>query len=223
MSKSRSAVLILCMSTFCLSGCDLIRVAGPCYGVGCPSGTAGGSGQYKPGEAPKPQNASAPVQVAPAPSRTAAAPSAAAQPKNVRPMRQHRLHPPHTRPSSRTSATPSVAAQTSSAPVETASASSSTPPAEAPALANCGRERAGHFDASRRRASNNGAADASRVRVAGNCFCIHLGQLLTRKHRVRAAPPTTAQATAAQSAAAPEATPKRNPRRCTPSANFSRA
>ena len=82
MSKSRSAVLILCMSTFCLSGCDLIRVAGPCYGVGCPSGTAGGSGQYKPGEAPKPQNASAPAPAKPAAVPTQSA-SISAQPSIV--------------------------------------------------------------------------------------------------------------------------------------------
>jgi hypothetical protein len=83
MSNKLSAVLILCMST-ALAGCDLLRVAGPCYGVGCPSGTAGGSGQYKPGEAPKPQNASAPV-----PSKSATAPnqsaSTAAQPNDVQP------------------------------------------------------------------------------------------------------------------------------------------
>ncbi len=84
MSKSRSAVLILCMSTFCLSGCDLIRVAGPCYGVGCPSGTAGGSGQYKPGEAPKPQNASAPAPAKPAAVPTQSA-STSAQPNIVQP------------------------------------------------------------------------------------------------------------------------------------------
>ena len=79
MSNKLSAVLILCMSTVSVAGCDLIRVAGPCYGVGCPSGTAGGSGQYKPGDAPKAQNASvpAPAKSATAPSQTA---SATAQP-----------------------------------------------------------------------------------------------------------------------------------------------
>ena len=61
MSNKLSAVLILCMSTVCLSGCDLLRATGPCYGVGCPSGTAGASGQYKPGEAPKAQNAAVPA------------------------------------------------------------------------------------------------------------------------------------------------------------------
>jgi len=73
MSNKLSAVLVLCMSTMCLSGCDLLRVAGPCYGVGCPGGTAGHSGQYKPGEAPKAQNSSAP-----APARTASAPAPSA-------------------------------------------------------------------------------------------------------------------------------------------------
>ena len=61
MSNKLSAVLILCMSTVGLSGCDLLRVTGPCYGVGCPAGAAGHSGQYKPGEAPKAQNAPAPA------------------------------------------------------------------------------------------------------------------------------------------------------------------
>jgi len=84
MRNKLSSVLILCMSTVCLSGCDLLRVAGPCYGVGCPTGTAGHNGQYKPGEAPKSQNASAP-----APTKSATAPgqsaSAAALPNIVQP------------------------------------------------------------------------------------------------------------------------------------------
>jgi hypothetical protein len=84
MSNKLSAVLILCMSTVCLSACDLIRVAGPCYGVGCPSGTEGRNGQYKPGEAPKAQNAAAPApaQSTAAPSLTA---STTAQPNIVQP------------------------------------------------------------------------------------------------------------------------------------------
>jgi hypothetical protein len=84
MSNKLSALLILCMSTVCLSGCDLIRVAGPCYGVGCPSGTAGGSGQYKSGEAPKAQNASAPAPAKPAVAPTQSA-SAVAQPNVIQP------------------------------------------------------------------------------------------------------------------------------------------
>jgi hypothetical protein len=82
MSKKLSAVLILCMSTVCLSGCDLLRVTGPCYGVGCPSRTAGGSGQYKPGEAPKAQNAAvpAPVKSAVAPTQATSAQSSSVQP-----------------------------------------------------------------------------------------------------------------------------------------------
>jgi hypothetical protein len=84
MRNKLSSVLILCMSTVCLAGCDLLRVAGPCYGVGCPGGTAGHNGQYKPGEALKAQNASAP-----APTKSAAAPtqspSVATQPNVVHP------------------------------------------------------------------------------------------------------------------------------------------
>jgi hypothetical protein len=93
MSNKLSAVLILCMSTACLAGCDLLRVTGPCYGVGCPGGTAGRNGQYKPGEAPKAQNASAPApapaQAASAPAQSAIAPaqtaSTPAQPNTVQP------------------------------------------------------------------------------------------------------------------------------------------
>jgi hypothetical protein len=77
MSNKLSAVLVLCMSTICLSGCDLLRATGPCYGVGCPGGTPGHSGQYKPGEAPRAQNASAPAS-----SQTA---SVAAQINTVQP------------------------------------------------------------------------------------------------------------------------------------------
>jgi hypothetical protein len=82
MSNKLSAVLVLCMSTMCLAGCDLLRITGPCYGVGCPGGTAGHSGQYKAGEAPKAQNASA---AAPAKSVMAPTQSAAAQAKPVQP------------------------------------------------------------------------------------------------------------------------------------------
>src|SRR5271170_2589677 len=66
MSNKLSAVLILCISTVSLSACDLIRVAGPCYGVGCPTGTEGRNGQYKQGQGPKAQNASAPAPAKPA-------------------------------------------------------------------------------------------------------------------------------------------------------------
>jgi len=73
MSMKSSALLTLCMSAVCLCGCSLIRVAGPCFGVGCPSGTEGKNAQYKPGEAAKTQSASAPAQSSPA--QSAAAPA----------------------------------------------------------------------------------------------------------------------------------------------------
>jgi hypothetical protein len=79
MSKKFSAVLTLCMSAICLSGCSLLRVAGPCYGVGCPSGTEGHNAQYKPGEPAKTQNASIPAQAAPAQTASTSAQPAAAQ------------------------------------------------------------------------------------------------------------------------------------------------
>ena len=100
MSKKLSAVLILCMSAMSLSGCSWFRVTGPCYGVGCPGGTAGHSGQYKPGEAPKAQNAPAPAQVA------------AAQPKTAQPNAPAQTATASTRPAAaESSATASAAAQ----------------------------------------------------------------------------------------------------------------
>src|SRR5271163_4572916 len=77
MSMKSSALLTLCMSAVCLCGCSLIRVAGPCFGVGCPSGTEGKNAQYKPGEAAKTQSASAPAQSSPAQSAAAPAQTAA--------------------------------------------------------------------------------------------------------------------------------------------------
>jgi hypothetical protein len=128
MSKNRSAVLILCMSTVCLSGCDLLRVTGPCYGVGCPSRTAGGSGQYKPGEAPKAQNtaAPAPAKSAAAPTQSAlpAAKPAAAQSASVSPSAQSAA----TQSSATASTTPqATTAQPSSAQAASAPAATVQP------------------------------------------------------------------------------------------------
>ncbi|MGB8799825.1 MAG: hypothetical protein WCC97_03980 [Candidatus Acidiferrales bacterium] len=112
MRNNLSAVLILCMSTVCLSGCDLLRVTGPCYGVGCPGGTEGRNGQYKPGEAPKAQNAAAPT-----PAKSAAAPSQTAsttsQPSIVQPNAP-------ARPAATNSPAASASAQSTSAQAETA-------------------------------------------------------------------------------------------------------
>lgn len=112
MRNNLSAVLILCMSTVCLSGCDLLRVAGPCYGVGCPGGTEGRNGQYKPGEAPKAQNAATPV-----PAKSAAAPSQSAsttaQPGIVQPDAP-------AQPAATNSPAASASAQSTSAQAETA-------------------------------------------------------------------------------------------------------
>ena len=124
MSKKLSAVLILCMSTVCLSGCDLLRVAGPCYGVGCPSGTAGRNAQYKQGDGPKVQNASAtaPANIATAQTQTASAPaqtapaSTSAQPAATQ--------PPATAPTS----APAANTQTADAPTAAQPASSDAKP-----------------------------------------------------------------------------------------------
>jgi hypothetical protein len=66
MSKKLSGMLILCVAALWLSGCSYFRATGPCFGVGCPARTVGRSGQYKPGQAPKAQNATVPHATAPA-------------------------------------------------------------------------------------------------------------------------------------------------------------
>jgi hypothetical protein len=115
MSNKLSAVLILCMSTVGLAGCDLLRATGPCYGVGCPGGTPGHSGQYKPGEAPKAQNASAP---APAATRSA---SVAAQANTVQP------DAPTQTATAASPATQSATAQAGSAPSANAPTATAQP------------------------------------------------------------------------------------------------
>jgi hypothetical protein len=124
MSNKLSAVLVLCMSTVCLSGCDLLRATGPCFGVGCPGGTPGHSGQYKPGEAPKAQNASAP---APAATRTA---SVAAQANTVQ------SNAPNQTSSAPAPAAESATAQAGSAP----SANAATVAAQPTAVQEAGPE-----------------------------------------------------------------------------------
>jgi len=42
--KKAGSVLILCLSSVCLSACAL-RNAGPCYGIGCPAFTLSKSAQ----------------------------------------------------------------------------------------------------------------------------------------------------------------------------------
>jgi hypothetical protein len=59
MSKKLSGMLVLCVSALWMSGCAYFRATGPCFGVGCPARTVGSNGQYKPGQAPKAQTATA--------------------------------------------------------------------------------------------------------------------------------------------------------------------
>lgn len=59
MSKKLSGMLILCVGALWMSGCTYFRATGPCFGVGCPAHTLGQNGQYRPGQAPKAQNAAA--------------------------------------------------------------------------------------------------------------------------------------------------------------------
>jgi hypothetical protein len=53
MRKRLSGILVVVACTASLSGCAWIHYSGPCFGVGCPSGTPGESSQYKMGEGPK--------------------------------------------------------------------------------------------------------------------------------------------------------------------------
>ena len=82
MSNKLSAVLILCMSTVSLAGCDLLRVAGPCYGVGCPIRHGRRQRPVQTRRSPKPQNASAPAPAKPVAAPTQSA-SISAQPSIV--------------------------------------------------------------------------------------------------------------------------------------------
>jgi hypothetical protein len=123
MSKKLCAVLILCMSAMSLAGCSWLRATGPCFGVGCPSSTEGRSGQYKPGEAPKAQNAAAP-----APTQSAAAPtqSASAQPAAAQVPAQSAPAPSSAQPAaaqpSTTASTPAQATSAQPAPTQEANA-----------------------------------------------------------------------------------------------------
>jgi hypothetical protein len=130
MSNKLSAVLILCISTMSLSGCDLLRVTGPCYGVGCPAGTAGRNGQYKPGEAPKAQNAAAP---APTKSATAPAQSASAAVKPA-PAQSPAQSAPSS-PSAQSAATQSSATASTTPQATTAQATSAQTATAQPAPA----------------------------------------------------------------------------------------
>ena len=78
MSNKLSGMLILCVAALALSGCSYFRATGPCFGVGCPARTAGQSGQYKPGQAPKAQNATAPHATVPPTQASDSAPVASA-------------------------------------------------------------------------------------------------------------------------------------------------
>jgi hypothetical protein len=65
-------ILVLCVSLLGVSGCFFTRVAGPCYGVGCPAFTS--SGTQKTAVVPQPASGNAQAQNA------AAAPAGAASP-----------------------------------------------------------------------------------------------------------------------------------------------
>jgi hypothetical protein len=149
MHNKLSSVLILCMSTVCLSGCDLLRVTGPCYGVGCPGGTAGHNGQYKPGEASKAQNAAAPAPAksdpAPNQSASAATQSNTALPNIVQPTAP--AHPGSAQASNTQDVTPQ--------PVPAQNASAETKPSPFHAIGEFFERLIPHHN----RGANSGAGD----------------------------------------------------------------
>jgi hypothetical protein len=81
MRKNMGLLVILSVATLGASGC-LRRVAGPCYGVGCP--TFSSSSQPKVAQVPQPADPNAPAQTAAqaqsAPAASAPADAAQAQP-----------------------------------------------------------------------------------------------------------------------------------------------
>lgn len=60
MRKKIGLLAILGVSTLSLSGCFFSRVAGPCYGVGCPTFTS--SGTQKTAVVPQPASGNAPAE-----------------------------------------------------------------------------------------------------------------------------------------------------------------
>ena len=65
MRKRHSGILVVVACATQLTGCSLLHISGPCFGVGCPSRTPGEYSQYNPGangpkaSAPAPQQAQA--------------------------------------------------------------------------------------------------------------------------------------------------------------------
>jgi hypothetical protein len=65
MLKRYSGILVVAACAAQLTGCSLLHISGPCFGVGCPSRTPGEYSQYNPGSngpkaaAPAPQQAQA--------------------------------------------------------------------------------------------------------------------------------------------------------------------
>lgn len=126
MSKNFSAVLILCMSAMSLADCSLLRVAGPCYGVGCPAGTEGRNGQYKQGEGPKTQNASAPAATKSASAPTQSA-SATAKPAAQSPAQSASASRSAQSVAAQSPATASTAPQTTTAQATSAQSATAQP------------------------------------------------------------------------------------------------
>jgi hypothetical protein len=64
MSHMRGCLLILLVSTLCLTGCLYLRPVGPCYGVGCPALTSSQNAPQNQGQPPAAQSQTTQAQAA---------------------------------------------------------------------------------------------------------------------------------------------------------------
>ncbi len=62
MRNKLGCLLILLVSTLCLTGCIYLRPIGPCYGVGCPAFSSSQSAQHSQAQPAQPQSQNAQAQ-----------------------------------------------------------------------------------------------------------------------------------------------------------------
>ena len=109
MRKRHSGILVVVACATQLTGCSLLHISGPCFGVGCPSRTPGEYSQYNPG-------ANGPKAAAPAPQQ--------AQAKNTDPGVNPQAPAPTTQATT-SNPTPAPAPTASPAPAADANAANS--------------------------------------------------------------------------------------------------
>ena len=109
MRKRHSGILVVVACATQLTGCSLLHISGPCFGVGCPSRTPGEYSQYNPG-------ANGPKAAAPAPQQ--------AQAKNTDPGVNPQAPAPTTQATT-ANPTPAPAPTASPAPAADANAANS--------------------------------------------------------------------------------------------------